>query len=31
MIVELGNIATVTKSNLIPYASDNNHNGLHNS
>lgn len=28
MIIELGSIATETKSNLIPFTSDLNHNGL---
>lgn len=30
MIIELGSIATETKSNLIPYTSDRNFNGLFN-
>jgi hypothetical protein len=30
MIIELGSIATETKSNMIPFTSDLNHNGLHN-
>jgi len=28
MIIELGSIATATKSNLIPFESDADHNGL---